>query len=135
MCRYDVAGSETELAPLREVVRSFTRLGGGKLIDTAPAYGNAEPVVGNLIEQAGNRSQLVLATKVGRGRQGVQAGRAEMEQSLKQLEVDKVDLTQVHDLGGVDEMLPALREWKAAGTTHYIGVTTTSENLYPQLAS
>jgi aryl-alcohol dehydrogenase-like predicted oxidoreductase len=135
--RYDVAAgllttqrsAEAELAPLREVVRNFTRLG-GKLIDTAPAYGNAEPVVGNLVAQAGNRSQLFLATKVGRGRQGVQAGRAEMEQSLKQLKVDKVDLMQVHNLSGVDEMLPVLREWKEAGRTRYIGVTATAENQY-----
>src|SRR5687768_15999074 len=33
--RYDVAASEAELAPLREVIRNFTRMG-GKLIDTAP---------------------------------------------------------------------------------------------------
>ena len=130
--RYDVAASEAELAPLREVVRNFTRMG-GKLIDTAPAYGNAEPVVGNLVAQAGNRSQLFLATKVGRGRQGVQAGRAEMEQSLKQLKVDKVDLMQVHNLSGVDEMLPVLREWKAAGKTRYVGVTCTSKDQYPEL--
>jgi aryl-alcohol dehydrogenase-like predicted oxidoreductase len=38
-----------------------------------------------------------------------------MEQSLKQLKVDKVGLMQVHSLGGVDEMLQVLREWKAAG--------------------
>ncbi|HEV2131740.1 MAG TPA: aldo/keto reductase, partial [Longimicrobiaceae bacterium] len=114
------------------MVRNFTRMG-GKLIDTAPSYGNAEPVVGNLVAQAGNRNQLFLATKVGRGRQGVQAGRAEMEQSLKQLKVDKVDLMQVHNLGGVNEMLPVLREWKETGKTRYIGVTTTSENQYPEL--
>ncbi len=132
--RYDVGGwrAEAELAPLREVVRNFSRLG-GKLIDTAPAYGNAEPVVGNLVAQAGNRNQLFLATKVGRGRQGVQAGRAELEQSLKQLKVDKVDLMQVHNLAGVNEMLPVLREWKEAGKTRYIGVTSTSEGQYPQL--
>ena len=130
--RYDVAGSEAELAPLREVVRNFTRMG-GKLIDTAPAYGNAEPVVGNLVAQAGNRNQLFLATKVGRGRQGVPAGRAEMEQSLKQLKVDKVDLMQVHNLSGVTEMLPVLREWKDAGKTRYIGVTATAENQYAEL--
>src|SRR5690242_1186678 len=70
--RYDVAASEAELAPLHEVVRNFTRMG-GKLIDTAPSYGNAESVVGNLVAQAGNRDQLFLATKVGRGRDGVQA--------------------------------------------------------------
>ena len=130
--RYDVAGSEAELAPLREVVRNLARMG-GKLIDTAPAYGNAEPVVGNLVAQAGNRNQLFLATKVGRGRQGVPAGRAEMEQSLKQLKVDKVDLMQVHNLSGVTEMLPVLREWKDAGKTRYIGVTATAENQYAEL--
>jgi aryl-alcohol dehydrogenase-like predicted oxidoreductase len=130
--RYDVGASESELAPLREVVRSFSRMG-GKLIDTAPSYGKAEPVVGNLVAQAGNRKQLFLSTKVGRGREGVQAGRAEMEQSLKQLKVDKVDLMQVHNLAGVDVMLPVLREWKAAGRTRYIGVTCTNESQYPEL--
>jgi aryl-alcohol dehydrogenase-like predicted oxidoreductase len=130
--RYDVAASEAELAPLREVVRNFTRMG-GKLIDTAPSYGKAESVLGNLVSQAKNRDQLFLATKVGRGRESVQAGRAEMEQSLKQLKVDKVDLMQVHNLGGVDEMLPVLREWKEAGKTRYIGVTTSSKNQYAEL--
>jgi aryl-alcohol dehydrogenase-like predicted oxidoreductase len=130
--RYDVAASEAELAPLREVIRNFTRMG-GKLIDTAPSYGNAELVAGNLVAQAGNRDQLFVATKVGRGRESVQAGRAEMEQSLKRLKVDKVDLMQVHSLAGADEMLPVLREWKEAGKTRYIGVTTTSKKQYAEL--
>ena len=130
--RYDVPASDANLAPLREVVRNFTRLG-GKLIDTAPAYGNAEPVVGNLVAQVGNRKQLFLATKVGRGGQGVQAGRAELQQSLKQLKVDKVDLMQVHNLNGVNEMLPVLREWKEAGKTRYIGVTCTSKERYSEV--
>jgi aryl-alcohol dehydrogenase-like predicted oxidoreductase len=130
--RYDVAASESELAPLREVVRNFTRMG-GKLIDTAPSYGKAEQVVGNLVAQAGNRNELFVATKVGRGRDSVQAGKAEMEQSLQQLKVDKVDLMQVHNLGGADEMLPVLREWKQAGKTRYIGVTTSAKNQYSEL--
>ena len=130
--RYDVRGTEAHLAPLREVVRNFTRMG-GKLIDTAPAYGNAEPVVGTLVAQAGNRNQLFLATKVGRGSQGVAAGRAELEQSLKQLRVERVDLMQVHNLAGVNQMLPVLREWKEAGKTRYIGVTSTTKSQYPEL--
>ena len=130
--RYDVAASEAALAPLREVIRNFTRLG-GKLIDTAPAYGNAERVVGQLVAEARNRKQLFLATKVGRGRQSVQDGRAEMEQSLKQLQVDRVDLMQVHNLGGADEMLPVLREWKEAGKTRYIGITATAKSQYAEL--
>lgn len=139
--RYDVATSgvfttrrsvEARLTPLREVVRNLTRLG-GKLIDTAPAYGNAEPVVGALVRQAGNRSQLFLATKVSRGGESVQAGRAQMEESLRNLETDRVDLMQVHNLSGANEMLPALREWKQAGKTRYIGVTCTSEGQYPEV--
>lgn len=130
--RYDVAASEAELAPLREVIRNFTRMG-GKLIDTAPSYGKAEQVVGNLVAQAGNRGQLFVATKVGRGRESVQAGRAELEQSLQRLKVDNVDLMQVHNLGGADEMLPVLREWQQAGKTRYIGVTTSARNQYPEL--
>jgi aryl-alcohol dehydrogenase-like predicted oxidoreductase len=130
--RYDVASSPAELQPLFDVVRNFSRLG-GKLIDTAPGYGRAEAIVGNLVAQAGNRKQLFLATKVGRGQQGVQAGRDELAQSLRQLKVDKVDLMQVHNLGGVNQMLPVLREWKQAGRTRYIGVTCTSKGQYPEL--
>jgi aryl-alcohol dehydrogenase-like predicted oxidoreductase len=70
---------------------------------------------------------------VGRGRESVQAGRAELEQSLKRLKVDKVDLMQVHNLGGVDEMLTVLREWKEAGKTRYIGMTTSAKNQYAEL--
>lgn len=132
--RYDIAASEAQLAPLAEVVRNFTRMG-GKLIDTAPSYGNAEPVVGDLVLQARNRGQIFLATKVGRGRDGAQAGRASMEESLQRLRVDKVDLMQVHSLAGVTEMLPVLREWKDAGKTRYIGVTTTNKNQYSELES
>ena len=130
--RYDVAVSDAELAPLGEVVRNFTRLG-GRLIDTAPSYGNAEQVVGKLMAQARNRDQIFLATKVGRGGQGLEAGRAEMQQSLERLQVDKVDLMQVHSLQGVGVMLPVLREWKAAGKTRYIGVTTTNKGQYAEL--
>ncbi|HET9446697.1 MAG TPA: aldo/keto reductase, partial [Steroidobacteraceae bacterium] len=36
-------------------------------------------------------------------------------------------------LGGVNEMLPVLREWKEAGKTRYIGVTTTSKGQYAEL--
>lgn len=132
--RYDIAASEAQLAPLADVVSNFTRMG-GKLIDTAPSYGNAEPVVGNLVLQARNRGQIFLATKVGRGRDGAQAGRASMEESLQRLRVDKVDLMQVHSLAGVTEMLPVLREWKDAGKTRYIGVTTTAKNQYSELES
>lgn len=131
--RYDVASTEEELGPLREVLRNFPGLG-GRLIDTAPSYGNAEQVVGTLMAELGIRDQIFLATKVGAGRRGRAAGIAEMEESLRRLQTDHFDLLEVHNLAGTAEMLPVLREWKQQGKIRYLGVTTTSERQYDELA-
>lgn len=132
--RYDVEGTPGELEPLRDVVANLPRLG-GKLIDTAPGYGRAETVVGDLVAEVGNRDELFLATKVGRGRQGVDAGIAEMEQSFERLHTDVIDLMQVHNLGGARDMLPVLRDWKDAGRIRYYGVTTSSDRQYEDLVA
>src|SRR5690349_2665052 len=54
--RYESASTEAELAPLRDTLRKFPELG-GKVIDTAPSYGNAEALVGTLLAELGNRSR------------------------------------------------------------------------------
>src|SRR5690606_13285087 len=131
--RYDVASTEAELAPLRDVLRTFPTLG-GNLIDTAPSYGNAETVVGNLLAELGIRDQIFLATKVGAGRQGREAGIAEMQRSLERLQTDHFDLLEIHNLAGTADMLPVLREWKQEGRIRYLGITTTSKNDYEELA-
>lgn len=131
--RYDVASTETELAPLREVLRTLPTLG-GNLIDTAPSYGNAETIVGNLLTELGIRDQIFLATKVGAGRQGREAGIAEMQRSLERLQTDRFDLLEIHNLAGTSDMLPVLREWKQEGRIRYLGITTTSKNDYEELA-
>ncbi len=131
--RYDVASSEEELEPLREVLRNFPGLG-GSLIDTAPSYGNAEIVVGALMAELGIRDQIFLATKVGEGRRGSAAGIAEMEGSLQRLQTDHFDLLEIHNLSGTADMLPVLREWKQEGKIRYLGITTTSERQYEELA-
>jgi aryl-alcohol dehydrogenase-like predicted oxidoreductase len=119
-------------AELVEVVRNMPRLG-GRLIDTAPSYGNAESVVGELMAQAGNRDQLFIATKVGDGRQGVEAGIAEMEQGFRNLKVSRIDLMQIHNLGGVEVMLPLLRDWKQQGRIRYYGITSSSDRQYARV--
>ncbi|MGZ8375635.1 MAG: aldo/keto reductase [Gemmatirosa sp.] len=130
--RYESAATEAERAPLREVVRNLPKLG-GRLIDTAPSYGEAESVVGGLVAEVGNRDQLFLATKVGRGRQGRDAGIAEMEASFKKLRTDRIDMMQIHNLGGVAEMLPVLREMKRAKRIRYYGISTSSDGQYAVL--
>jgi len=131
--RYDVASTAEERTPLRDVLRRFPELG-GKLVDTAPAYGNAEMVVGDLVQEIGNRPQLFLATKVSvRGAGDAQSGVRQMEESMRRLHTDRIDLMQVHNLGGTAQLLPVLREWKQAGRIRYLGVTTSSERQYPAL--
>lgn len=129
--RYDVTTAE-EKAPLLETLRLFPTLG-GKVIDTAPSYGQAEPVTGELVEQLGIRDQLFLATKVSVRGTDPAPGVAQMAESFRRLRTNRIDLMQVWNLGGTATLLPVLREMKQAGTIRYIGVTTSSEQQYPAL--
>lgn len=132
--RFDVGASEAERAPLRDVLRELPRLG-GRVIDTAPSYGNAESVIGDLLAELGNRNDIFLATKVGAGRDGAAAGIAEMEASMRRLRTDRIDLLMVHNLAGVDAMLPVLRAWKEAGRIRYLGISTSFEGQYEAFAA
>lgn len=89
--RFDVGTDEKDRAPIREVLQNLPKLG-GRLVDTAPSYGNAEEVIGDILAELGNRDQIFLATKVGAGNRGVAAGVKEMEESLTRLRTDKLDL-------------------------------------------
>lgn len=134
--RYDVGEAEAERAPLREVLRRFPEMG-GRLVDTAPGYGRAEAVVGDLLEELGNRDRYFLATKVSlRGGSGTREdGVRAMEGSFARLHTDRVDLMQVHNLAGTETLLPLLRESKAAGRIRYFGVSTSFDRQYAELES
>jgi aryl-alcohol dehydrogenase-like predicted oxidoreductase len=81
---------------------------GGNFIDTADSYGRngpggageSERIIGRWIAARGNRDQLVIATKVGMSQE--RAGLSEttirqaIEDSLKRLGVDSVDLYYAH---------------------------------------
>jgi aryl-alcohol dehydrogenase-like predicted oxidoreductase len=131
--RFDVGDSAEARAPLLEVLRELPRLG-GTVVDTAPSYGAAETVIGDLVAQLGTRSALFIATKVGRGRAGAAAGLEEMQRSLARLRTERLDLLQIHNMAGVEEMLPVLREWKQAARIRYYGVTTSSARQHDALA-
>ncbi len=129
--RFDIA-TEAEKAPLLDVIRRLPELG-GKLVDTAPSYGNAEAVLGELMTTARVRSKLFLATKVSaRGSDTTQAAK-DMQDSFHRLQTDYVDLMQVWNLGGTETLLPLLRDMKAAKKIRYIGVTTSNERQYAAL--
>ena len=110
----------TALAPLAEVLRTFFDLG-GRVVDTAPAYGHAEQVVGEMANKLGITNDLFIATKVSAG--GRDMAINQMNASLKKLRRDKIELMQIHNLADAKSNLDLLREWKQAGKFKYIGIT------------
>jgi len=127
--RYEAVKTETERAPLREVLRQFAALG-GKVVDTAPSYGTAEVVVGDLVADLAIREALFIATKLGvRGRD---AGVEQIEQSFKRLRTPRIDLVAVHNLQDTQTQLRTLRQLKQADRIRYIGITTSFERQYPE---
>lgn len=117
---FDVGGNAAETAQAREALQALVDLG-GRVIDSSPMYGSAETVSGQLAEELGIRSKLFVATKVWTS--GKQAGIRQMEDSMRKLRVERLDLMQVHNLVDAPTHLATLREWKKTGRVRYVGVT------------
>lgn len=134
-------GSDGRLEPLREVLRLFHERG-GRFLDTAPTYGEAERVSGALATELGIHEDIFLATKVstplistnpGLAEWSMQEAATQREGSRRAWSRDVLDLNQVHNLYGVDVHLPALYEARAEGTTRYVGVTVQAASQYADL--
>jgi diketogulonate reductase-like aldo/keto reductase len=117
---FDVAGDAPETAQARAALKALVELG-GRVIDSSPMYGSAETVTGQLADELGVKSKLFVATKVWTS--GKQAGIRQMEDSMKKLRVERLDLMQVHNLVDAETHLATLREWRKAGRVRYLGVT------------
>ena len=117
---FDVAGDARELGQARETLRIFVD-GGGRVIDSSPMYGSSETVTGQLAAELGVGAKLFVATKVWTS--GKQAGIRQMEDSMRKLRVERLDLMQVHNLVDVETHLATLAPWKKAGRVRYVGVT------------
>jgi len=120
--------------PVRPVVERFLALG-GRAIDSSPMYGRAEGAIGAMlaaIRRADPKAPApFLATKV--WTRGKQDGIAQMKRSLDRLGVAKLDLMQIHNLLDWATHLATLRDWKAAGTIRYIGVTHYAHASFDEL--
>ncbi|MBD3275147.1 MAG: aldo/keto reductase [Candidatus Marinimicrobia bacterium] len=113
---------------------------GINLIDTAPAYGggHAEEVVGQAIK--GRRDEAIIATKVGtmkkRGKflRSLKPDviREQIDNSLKRLDIDVIDLYQIHwpdPDTPLEESLEELIKQKEAGKFKYLGVSNFKPSL------
>ena len=125
--RYEEARTEADMAPLRDTFRRFHELG-GTVVDTAPSYGNAEGIMGDIIADLGIRRDLFIATKV--GVDNIEQGRAQIAESFRKLRTDRIDLLAVHNLRVITNELAYLRELKQAGRIRYVGATTSFDRQY-----
>jgi aryl-alcohol dehydrogenase-like predicted oxidoreductase len=112
---------------------------GINLIDTAPiyGYGRSEQIVGEALRQRGRRESVILATKVGidwtNGKIERNSARQrilkEIEDSLRRLQTDYIDIYQVHwpdPFVPIEETAATLRELYEQGKIRAIGVSNYS---------
>jgi aryl-alcohol dehydrogenase-like predicted oxidoreductase len=110
---------------------------GINFFDTANRYslGNSEEILGRAIKDFARRDEVVIATKVyGRMRPGPNGAGlsrkaifAEIDNSLRRLGMDYVDLYQIHRFDHetpIEETLEALHDLVKAGKVHYIGASS-----------
>jgi aryl-alcohol dehydrogenase-like predicted oxidoreductase len=125
---YGASTGPEENARRHEVFRVFQQNGGG-VIDTAPSYGTAEQVVGDLVTDLQIRPSLFLATKLEARREG---GPQQLERSFQRLRTSMIDLVAVHNLLDTAPQLITLREAKQAGRIRYVGITTSSSSQHAE---
>lgn len=136
-----IGGLDWGIVPEEDAIR--TCLGaldhGINLIDTAPIYGHgrAEELVGKAIQAHGRREDFYLATKAGLewNERGCFANstttrlRQELEDSLRRLGTDYIDLYQVHwpdTLVPIPEVAAVLSGFQREGKVRSLGVSNFS---------
>jgi aryl-alcohol dehydrogenase-like predicted oxidoreductase len=96
-------------------------------LDTSPDYGS-QPKLGEVMKT--RRDEVFLATKINKRRHADVL--KELQQNLKELQTDHVDLIQVHAVNAMadleaalapDGALSALEEARRQGITRFIGIT------------
>jgi aryl-alcohol dehydrogenase-like predicted oxidoreductase len=112
---------------------------GFRYFDTAPYYHSSEWVVGEFVATI-PRESIFLATKFNLPafdnlHQAVSHTRASLDESLRRLKTDTLDLFQVHDVNSLANVLAeggvleVLLEAKRQGIVNYIGVATRWHNI------
>jgi len=130
-------GGTDEAESVRTIQAALDR--GITLIDTAPVYGfgHSEEIVGKALADGGRRARAVIATKVGLDWKNEKPFRnasrtrimKEIDDSLRRLRTDAIDLYQVHwpdPNTPVEETARAMADVLQAGKIRAIGVSNFS---------
>jgi len=127
-------GRDTDEHEAAEQLRAFLDYG-GTLIDTAAIFGDgdSERVIGGLLNTLVPRESMVIASKAGMTKTGVNNSRGNMlkdlDDSLKRLRTDYLDIWMVQrwdESVPLDETLTALELAVTSGRVRYIGISNFS---------
>jgi aryl-alcohol dehydrogenase-like predicted oxidoreductase len=98
---------------------------GGNFIDTARRYGNSEARLGDYFRRNGGRQEVIIASKT--HRLAPKAIRQELEESLRRLETDYIDLYYLHappdDPDEMHRVLDTYETLKQEGKIRAIGAS------------
>lgn len=101
---------------------------GYRSIDTAQAYANEEGVGSAIVKCGVPRDELFITTKVWVSNAGYEAAKASIDESLRKLRTDYIDLLLIHQpFGDYYGTYRAMEEACKKGKTRAIGVS----NFYP----
>ena len=137
----NVFGWSASAAQSQEVLTAY-ETAGGNFIDTADMYsrwhtgnvgGESETIIGDWMKARGNRSEMVIATKVAKlaTRPGLSAANiaAAAEDSLRRLRTDYIDIYYAHhddEEIPLEESLTAFNELVTAGKVRYLAASNYS---------
>ncbi len=127
---FDQAPESPGYAELSAVVDSLFAAG-GSVIDSSPMYGRSEASAGEILAGNGRLARAFVATKV--WTQGRDEGIRQMENSMRLLRTERIDLMQIHNLVDWKVHLTTLRAWKERGLVRYIGITHYTASAFPQV--
>jgi diketogulonate reductase-like aldo/keto reductase len=113
-----------------EVMAAFFAAG-GRIIDSSPMYGSAQPVIGYGLKKLGYPEALFAADKVwiADGEDGPE----QIEQSRWHWGIERFDLLQIHNLLAWVAHLDTLLAMKDAGKLRYVGITTSHGRRHGEL--
>ena len=134
----NVFGWSADEAQSHDVLDAYTSHG-GNFIDTADVYsewkdgnngGDSEAIIGSWLKKRGNRSEVVIATKVAKlsTRPGLSAAniKAAVDDSLKRLQSEYIDIYYAHEDDQntpLEETLGAFDEIVKSGKVRYIAAS------------
>ena len=113
-----------------EVIKKAIEVG-YRLIDTARMYHNEETVGQAIIKSGIDRNELFITTKLCRSSNSYEKAKRDIDDSLKKLQLDYVDLLLVHEPYVESyEMYQAIKEAYQSGKARAIGISNFNWKCY-----